>query len=136
MKMVLLLFLGTWQCKPVAEGGPGDVLLTVAEHPESAALQGRVAGVEHVPSVQQQRPLLPELDVDQVLAWLVDNLVSVGVVKHPSPCQVGVFPQHFALPGYGDILSQSLFIARGQSNSGLAATRCGADPLDGPGALP
>ena len=78
--IVLQWFLTT----SVAEGRPGDVLLTHAENPKSAALESGIPSVRDVPGVKEEGALLPELDVDQVLARRVDDVVSVGVLGQPS----------------------------------------------------
>ena len=78
--IVLQWFLTT----SVAEGRPGDVLLTHAEDPKSAALESGISSVRDVPGVKEEGALLPELDVDQVLAGRVDDVVPVGVLGQPS----------------------------------------------------
>ena len=68
----------------VAEGRPRDVLLTHAEDPKSAAPESGISSVRDVPGVKEEGALLPELDVDQVLAGRVDDVVPVGVLGQPS----------------------------------------------------
>ena len=58
--------------------------MTHAENPKSAALESGISSVRDVPGVKEEGALLPELDVDQVLAGRVDDMVPVGVLRQPS----------------------------------------------------
>ena len=70
---------------PIAESWPCDVFLTHAEHAKLASPERLTGGdiVIHIASVKQERPLLPELDMDEILAWSVLDMVFVGMVMFP-----------------------------------------------------
>ena len=71
---------------PIAESGPCDILLTHAKHTKLASPKRRTCGniVIDIASVEQESALLPELDMDEILAWSVLDMVFVGMVMFPS----------------------------------------------------